>query len=183
MRIMQGIIKPDVPGKPLVKTDESGNITSYQNTQEVSVTTADTEIDTEFLCFDGKDWEMHIYAHFQASEQTSTYPTLLCCMQDSSPWPGITIRYEGTSFIIIFNDGAGTNHYYYQSPDDDGNVDIYITYKDNVANGTLNGTQFMTDVTMSSMDLSSLQLSLMADTGSAKRYGIGTIYEFYIRKL
>lgn len=175
---------PDMPGIPDIETDpDTGDIISYENTEEMTVTTAGTSVDTEFIPFDGTDWTMHIYAHFQYSEQTETYPTLLSCMQTSSPWPGITIRYESSQLYIICNDSSGNKHYYTISADSSGNVDITMTYTNNTITIVNNSTTVASSVSLS-VSLSDLSLTLLADVGDSgpQRYGIGTIYEFSIKK-
>lgn len=180
-------IDPDIPGEPEITTDPTtGEVIEYENTTETTVSTAGTSIDTNFVPFNGKDWTMHIYAHFQYSEQTSEYPTLLCCMKNASPWPGITIRYESsTTLYIICNDDSGNKHYYTSSADSSGNIDITMTYSNNAITVVCNSSTLATSQSLS-IDLSDLSLTLLADvdstSGEARRYGIGTIYQFSIKK-
>lgn len=175
-----GSIDPDKPGKPEIDTDTSGEVISYENTEEVTATTAGTSIDTEFIPFDGKNWTMHINALFQYSDQTEDFPTLLSCMSNASPWPGIVIRYEGSQLYIIANDSSGTKHYYTTSTDSSGKVDITITYTNSTITITNNSSTVASGVSLA-VSLSNLSLTLLADTGN-QRYGIGTIYEFSIKK-
>lgn len=163
-------IDTDKPGKPEIKTDDSGNIISYENTEEVSVTTAGTSIDTEFVPFDGTDWTMHIYANFPSSSQTESFPTLLSCMSTSSPWPGITIRYETYSststLYIICNDDSGNKHYYTISTDSSSNIDITMTYTNNTITIVNNSTTVASSVSLS-ISLADLSLTLLADVGDS----------------
>lgn len=172
------------PGKPEIEKDMDGVIINYDITE--SFTSSSSElVDTEFLPFDGKNFEMHILAKFKRSDQTNEYPTLISCMDNVSPWPGIVIRYEYNELYIIVNGSNNSRNYYKTTTDTNGNVDIKIIYKDGVINITNNGSTIVSNLSVQ-INLDNISLTLGGEkneNGEVTRVGVATFYEFYIKKM
>ena len=172
------------PGKPYIEKDLNGGVIGYEITTGFTTTYSEL-VDTEFLPFDGKDFDMHIYAKFSYSNQTYEYPTLISCMDSSSPWPGIVIRYEYNELYIIVNGDNNSKNYYRIRTDSSSNVNIDITYRNGVMSITNNGSTIVSNLSVQ-INLDNISLTLgseLDENGNITRIGIATFYEFYIKKI
>lgn len=102
---------------------------------------------------------------------------------------GLSRRKISTKLFNIIgrniNDDSGNKHYYTSTVVSSGNVDITMTYSNNAITVVCNNST-LASLQSLSIDLSDLSLILLADvdstSGEARGYGIGTIYQFSIKK-
>lgn len=90
-----------LPGLPEVEKDSNGNTTSFESTEEFELTD-ETSVDTGFIPFDGNNFELHLNATFSYYDNANVeYPTILNALQETPPYNGFLIRYEGSQLYLV----------------------------------------------------------------------------------
>lgn len=184
-----------------ISVDSEGNEVVTLYTIDTSKNTGggldieDDSVDTGLIPFDGSSgWEMYIYAKFPWSENSGrTYATLVNLMLETSPYPGIVIRYESGSKrqLLIIADGKGQKITRMSEPSDSlykirmryQNKTVYVYNEISGSSDLPESYSYDFD----SFDMSSLTARIGSSydpsTKSAYRFGNCEVYDFTLTKI
>lgn len=170
---------PDLPGAPKIGTDDSGNVVSYETTDEVSLN--NSTIDTGFIPFDGKDFYIHLAANFPKPKYSVTriFPTILNAMEEAYPWNGFIIRRDprySNNILFVHKSDIWT-----VSNTEDFDVTIKKIGGNLVVEGAVEEISTVIDYEISGLTIT--VGSSIDSNGNPWRYADCTIYEFYVNKL
>lgn len=171
---------PDLPGAPKIGTDESGNVTSYETTEEVPL--KDSMIDTGFIPFDGKDFYIHLSATFPVPTNiggSRIFPTILNAMEEIEPWNGFIIRRDpvySNNILFVHKSDIWTISY-----TEDFDVTIKKVGSQLVVEGAAEEISITIDYEI--LGLTITVGSSVDSNGNPWRYADCTIHEFYVNKL
>lgn len=172
------IIKEDEPGLPTVTVDSTGNILSYESSEEFEIT-GDSNVDTGFIPFDGKDFEIHLKATFSYYDNMYVeYPTILNAMEETPPYNGFIIRYEGSQLYFVHQSAHWT-----MSVDRNNIIDVYITCSEQSVTVKNNNTSICSfDIDYNIEGLTVVVGSSVDIDGNPQRYANCTVHEFNVTK-
>ena len=160
----------------MVEKDPSGNITSYEITEEVSLSEGHT---TEYVPFRGTDWILHIKCRIASSNVR--YATILHALDvvqgTTSDYEGFIVRFEGASSVTMFPRLViGTKKYLLQ--DVDSILDMTFTYSGKVITAVNNGRQiYQGGMNISRKDI---QVWIGSDSGGGNKCVVD-ILEFSVK--
>ena len=178
LQTLKVIIKDDEPGTPTVTVDPNGNVSSYESNEEFEIT-GDSNVDTGFIPFDGKDFQIHLKATFSYYNNMSVeYPTILNAMEEVPPYNGFIIRYEGSRLYFVHQSDHWT-----MSTDYNDIIDVYITCSNQtvtVINNNKSVCEFDIDYNIEGLTIV-VGSSVDAD-GNPQRYANCKVHEFSVTK-
>lgn len=159
--------------------DSDKEITEYTiSNQEFDGT---NHIDTRFVPFDGKNFEMTLKAKFTYADNPgdSGYPTLLNALEEISPYNGFLIRYEGSTLYFVHKSA-----HYNLSLDSNDYLNLTVTLKDGTLTVTNNSSQIATITVDYTLKDLTVYLGCSVDSdGNVFRYSKSTIEFFEIKKI
>lgn len=169
----------DEVGTPLITT-EDGKITRYEYTEPASFDGKDGQ-NTNFVPFDGKNFSMTLKAKFTYADNSGStvYPTLLNALEETEPYNGFLIRYEGSVLYFVHKSA-----HYNLSLDSNNYINMTIVLKDKTLTVTNNSTQVASISVDYTIDNLTIILGASMDTdGNIFRPAVATIDTFKIEKI
>lgn len=172
------IVKEDEPGTPTVEMDAAGNISSYESSEEFEISD-NSNIDTGFIPFDGRDFEIHLKATFAYYDNIQTeYPTILNAMDETPPYNGFIIRYESSQLYFVHK-----SSHWYMSVDSNNVIDVYITCSNQTVSVTSNNSKICEfDIDYNINGLTVVVGSSIDANGNPQRYANCIVHEFKVNK-
>lgn len=172
------------PGKPAVEKDPEGNITSYEITEQVSLTEGHT---TEYVPFRGKNWICHLKCKMKAGSSYSNYATVIHALDnvlsgssgDSDRWEGFIVRYEGVTSLTRYPRLViGSSKYIIVASTSSLTLDLTFEYKDKVLTVTNNGSQIFSGAM--NISRNDITIWLGSDSGGGNKCAMDII-EFSVK--
>ena len=180
------VVYVNSPGEPEVTTDENGEVTSFEFTDESGTLFNGTGIDTGFIPFaNNKNFEIRMHAKFPSSTNASNNGLALDARVKSGGNNAIQVGYFNKKNFQVYLRGSNANNNYTMTLDSNDCFDVVIRYENGTITVTNNGVTVVSRASGFTMDGVTVLIgqSYNASGDPLRPAQDLTIYEFYAREV